>query len=340
LQQPSENRKRRIRPAVIFMLKCILAAGAMFWLVRSGKIDFSLLKQSLSHGREWAICAALLFAEMFISALRLKYVLQIKARQELPYPKVFHVNWISNFLGTALPGGDATASAAKLIYVRSLDRSLGVPFIIAAILTDRICGFCGLVGLSGLASLLFYRQLTSISETIAPVLRFNIVLFLCVFAPLLLVLVSAAARRLLFKGAHVLPYVGTRGGEKLHLLLEYLRKGRKVVPLVVLLSMCSQTAQITAYWVLLSPFMEGELPMHLAFSIMPIGLLVTSIPITPWGIGIGHLTYAFLFSRLNVANGASLANLIIISLALVSLTGVIPYFLVRVKAKPVPESGS
>jgi hypothetical protein len=246
---------------------------------------------------------------------------------------LFYFTWISSFMGSALPGGDATAAAVKLFYVRNLDRSLGAPFIIVSLLADKLCGFLALVSLSGLASILFYRRLTAISQTVSPLLKLVIIIFVSVYALLLVGLAATAIRRALTRRGSEPRHARTETGRTFFRLAALARKGGRTIPFVVLLSMISQTAQIAAFWLVASPFIEGDIPIYLSLSIMPIGLFAVSIPITPWGIGTGHVAFQFLFSSLNVPNGASLANLWIIALALVSLTGLVPYLLVRMRVK-------
>jgi len=56
--------------------------------------------------------------------------------------------------------------------------------------------------------------------------------------------------------------------------------------------------------------------------LVPLGLLVTAVPIAPAGIGTGHAAFGWLFLRLGSKAGANVFNLfILVQLALASVGG-------------------
>ena len=59
--------------------------------------------------------------------------------------------------------------------------------------------------------------------------------------------------------------------------------------------------------------------------IIPIGLVVTALPIAPSGVGIGHVAFDNLYQLFQFSGGATIFNIFIISQILVFLTGVFPF---------------
>jgi hypothetical protein len=56
--------------------------------------------------------------------------------------------------------------------------------------------------------------------------------------------------------------------------------------------------------------------------------MATAIPISPGGLGVGHVLFANLFNLVGIDNGASLFNLFFLIAFLHNFSGVIPYLLV------------
>ena len=62
------------------------------------------------------------------------------------------------------------------------------------------------------------------------------------------------------------------------------------------------------------------------FFLMPIGLITIAIPISPGGIGIGHVAFESLYSLAGYSGGADIFNLFVIIQLSIFLLGGIPYF--------------
>ena len=63
--------------------------------------------------------------------------------------------------------------------------------------------------------------------------------------------------------------------------------------------------------------------------VFPVGLLATTIPIAPGGLGVGHAVFDHLFSLINITGGADVFNLFILGQMFCNLLAAIPYLLAR-----------
>jgi uncharacterized membrane protein YbhN (UPF0104 family) len=77
----------------------------------------------------------------------------------------------------------------------------------------------------------------------------------------------------------------------------------------------------------LSRFIGGfeHISMGLFFFLVPLGMLVTSIPIAPAGLGTGHAAFLGLFSLLGASRGADLFSAYVAFQILVNLSGGLVY---------------
>ena len=66
-------------------------------------------------------------------------------------------------------------------------------------------------------------------------------------------------------------------------------------------------------------------------SLIPLGLITTAIPISPAGIGVGHVAFENLYNLFGLKEGANIFNLFIINQILVYLLGFFPFLFYRRK---------
>jgi hypothetical protein len=57
----------------------------------------------------------------------------------------------------------------------------------------------------------------------------------------------------------------------------------------------------------------------------PIGMLITTLPLSPGGLGVGHLAFEQLFRLVELTQGANVYNAYFVSQTLLNLTGVLAY---------------
>ncbi|HWP85750.1 MAG TPA: lysylphosphatidylglycerol synthase transmembrane domain-containing protein, partial [Terriglobia bacterium] len=81
------------------------------------------------------------------------------------------------------------------------------------------------------------------------------------------------------------------------------------------------------------------IPLMSYVALVPLGLMVTAIPISPAGLGVGQVAFLGLFQMAGTAQGANLFTLYMASYALVNVTGalLLPFFRLRA---PLPAAAN
>jgi uncharacterized membrane protein YbhN (UPF0104 family) len=82
-----------------------------------------------------------------------------------------------------------------------------------------------------------------------------------------------------------------------------------------------------------------EIPLISYLALVPLGLMVTAVPIAPAGLGVGQVAFLGLFRMAGTAQGANLFTLYMASSALINLSGalLVPFFRIRADV-PAPAS--
>ena len=305
--------------------KLLLAFGLIFYLVKSGRIDFSILQKSLDHKLEWFLCFACLILNVLLGTLRWKNILEIKAERSFSYLKILKIGWIGLLFNTVLPGS-VSGDFIKLVYAKPLDEKFTKTFLVTSVFLDRIFGLVGLLTLLGLSSIYNYGDLTAKSESLANLIHFNFLIFFGIILFIASILMPSKIQDKILGITSKVPVIAT------HLTNTFgqvwlVGKYRKVLFTNVFLSMAGQTFFLLGFWIIASPFFNVDVPFKYALTFIPLGLCTIAIPITPQGLGIGHAAFDTLFGYFGIDNGASLFNLYFISGVLVNLIGAIPYVL-------------
>lgn len=308
------------------LLKFLLAIGLIYWLVSSGKLDFSLVKKSLMVGPQMWIGFLLLLVQIFIGAYRYKLLLETKAKKPLRFFDVLRLNYIGLFFSSVLPGA-VTGDLIKLAYIKKLSPDFSKTFLVTITLLDRIMGLTGLLFLAGFFSLVYYSDVTALSPKLSHIISLNLILFAGA-AFFLGVLISPRKIQLnLLHFLGLIPLLGKKI-EGVFAQLFALRENRIDVLKSFILSVATQFIAILAFWIVASPFLEKAIPFQYAFTFIPIGSITVAIPISPGGLGVGHVLFANLFSMAGISNGASLFNLFYICSLANNAIGVIPYLMI------------
>ena len=119
--------------------------------------------------------------------------------------------------------------------------------------------------------------------------------------------------------------------EKLEMIWSDLCSIKNKLIQILLISILVQTITAITFWFIVSPFIAQEFPIQQAMTILPIGMIIISLPIAPAGLGVGHAAFHSLFGYFGIDNGASLFNIYFILVLITNLTGVIQYILSSTK---------
>ncbi|MDO9181622.1 MAG: lysylphosphatidylglycerol synthase transmembrane domain-containing protein [Bacteriovorax sp.] len=318
------------------LLKFAVAFALLYWLIASGKLDLSLVRKSFEVGPQWIIAFFLVIIQVALGTYRYKILLETKSQKPLNFFEVLKLNYIGLFFSSVLPGA-VTGDLIKLVYVKKLDQNFTKTFLVTVTLLDRIVGLAGLLFLSGCFSLIYYSEVSSLSPKITQVILLNLFLFAGSTLFLGTLISPYKFQKIIVKLVKKLPLVGKKIA-KLFDQLFSLRENRKDILSCFVLSIFIQFLAILAFWTISSPFYSGHLPLQYAFTFIPVGLIATAIPISPGGLGVGHVLFSNLFSFVKIDNGASLFNLFFLCNFSHNILGVLPYLLVGRKTVKEKEA--
>jgi glycosyltransferase 2 family protein len=306
-------------------LKFIFAGGIIIWLLQRGDLDLSLVGHSLASWHLWLITIALMLANVLLTSLRWKWLLEIKTGSRLPFVDTAMLTWIGLFFSSVLPGV-VTGDLIKLVYARDLNPKLTKTYLLTSVLIDRVIGLFGLLLLLGGFSLTFYSELVALSDGIRNIIHLNFLIFLGMLSALLSIFLPQSVQRVFLRLALKVPMIG----ERLKGTMEQvwlIGRAPKVFFTCMGMSMFSQMLNISAFWIIASPYFTQEIPFKFAFTFIPLGFVAIALPVAPAGMGVGHAIFGTLFSYFSIDNGASLFNLYFVAMVFINLLGSIPYLL-------------
>ncbi|QDK43134.1 hypothetical protein DOM21_17070 [Bacteriovorax stolpii] len=317
-------------------LKFFLAFALCYWLFKNGQLDFSLVTKTLNSGYLWVFAITLLVARLFIANIRCQILLETKSENKISFSKLFAFNAIGNFFSVILPGSSA-GDVIKFFYFRNLDKSLSATTVASIIALDRFVGLLGLLGIGIFICCFQYQSIMALNPALLTFIIMNVVLFAGLGIFIVVIFSNLINReKLVSKLTHYL----ARWPKILGPLIDMLsiRLSFKPFFYTFMLSVLNQLLLFICIWLLIKPFIPLETSVLNIFSILPIGMIGAALPITPAGLGVGHVLFENLFKMLQIDHGASLFNLFFIANTLVNLTGVIPYLFVKSELKDRQET--
>ncbi len=311
--------------AIKLILKLTFALAIIAWLFKSGKLDFTLIGQSISNSYNWLYCILILATQDAISGLRWRWLLKLNSDKEFHYISMVRITWIGLFFNSFLPGA-VTGDFIKLLYVKDLDPKISKTYLVTSVLMDRILGLMGLLCIMGISSLIFYSELSSISSQMQYLLHVNLALFAGAICLLSFLFAPMALQRKFLGLSQLIPILGQRIHNTLSSVW-IIGQNKKVLIKCLLLSVLLQTMNFGAFYIISSPFYSADIPFQYIVTLIPIGFMFVAVPISPAGLGVGHVVFERLFSYVQVEGGASFFNLYFLALVFVNLFGFLPYML-------------
>jgi len=269
--------------------KALLALGLLFWLYQKGVLDFKILSKLFSP-----ILLLTAFLNLFVSYYFASWRWQILLAVQnirLSRWECYKLNLIGLFFNYVMPGGVGGDVVKAFYIVKDHPRNrMGAGM---SVLLDRVMGLYAMILLS-IVALSFHLSEVMAQTQLKLILQSLVVLFIG-FTLALSLAMSSQFRRLGWKKYLESSKIGLRLISAYEAVHSY-SKHRKILARTIILSLVNQVFAILliAWLGFQLGFQDASLANY--FSIVPLGFMVTAVPVSPAGVGVGQMAFFFLFN--------------------------------------------
>lgn len=326
-----------------FILKTLFVGTLIYVLVIKGYVSISLddFRSALSQWDKTLPAFVAMVLSVLICVLRWQLLLRAQ-KIHISWTRTLELTLIGNFFSVALPGA-VSGDFVKAFYIgRELEGKRARAF--GSIVFDRVSGLSALVLVAAGALLLGFSAFWGTKLFVA-------IEFLIVFAALAVVafygylflvhdhrdpflkLLRALERR--FDGSATASRRGRALGRgmgstlRIYESLKHYHAHRATVFKILCLSIMNH---LLVGWACLNfahALGESGLVLLPIYVIVPLGMLVTAIPITPAGVGTGHAAFFYLFKLVGSARGADVFTFVALVNILIGSIGGLVYLRFR-----------
>lgn len=321
--KPASPMKKRM----ILFSKFAFVAGLLYFLVQKGFISLSATQSALQ--RYDLIIPALLGMVLttFLGVIRWHWLLQAQ-NIHIKLGRTLQLTLIGGFFNIALPGA-ISGDFVKAFYVgKEVKGQRARAF--GSILFDRIVGLSALVLVSaGAIACRFQTYLHSpLFSAIQVLMGIAAVCVLAFYTYLFLVREHHDPLLRAFKKLEK-HFSKTASLTRIYEGIRHYHHHRWTVLKVLLIS---GLIHLTVGWACLQyarALGDSQVELISLYVVVPLGLLITAIPIAPAGVGTGNVAFLYFFNLVGSARGADVFSLFALGTILMGAVGGLVYFRFR-----------
>lgn len=252
----------------------------MYWLIQTGSFDVSALLNVLTISRI-LLLLTLTFGLIAVNSYRWKRIL-MGLNRDVPYKKILPLSLIAVFFNLVMPGGVGGDVIKGYYFVKEHPGSRGDSIL--SIFIDRFIGLYVLILMASVALLIRFSDLKA-SEGLKSL---SLGTFTFLFAFTFFFSLSFSKRLQNLPGLKNIFY----RFPQLTKMNSFNQLG-KTMSVAFLLSALSQSFQVL-FIMFIGEWLQAGLSHADYFYIVPLGILASSLPLTPAGIGVGQAAFYFL----------------------------------------------
>lgn len=274
---------------VVKLLKFVVAFGLIGWMINKGLIDFSVL--SLMAKPHYMAAALLLgFINLLVSNWRWTLLLQARGF-DVGVGRTMPLTLIADFFNFAIPGAIG-GDVVKAYYIAQ-DHPARKMEAVTSVVVDRILGLYAMVILALVAIVVNIGFVVS-----KPELVFVALTSTGVFSLMTLFLSASLSKRIrvFLKMDMILDKLpGGQVGQRFYEAIHSYRSHGGTLFYAMVLSFAAQFVAIG--FMMFVGFVIGETGLSFATFLfaVPLGFIVSAVPIAPAGIGVGQYAFLALF---------------------------------------------
>lgn len=326
---------KKIKSTLVLVVKLSLAAGLIVWMSKSGKLELDQLRILIDRPEIFALNLFLwIFVGLFLGTLRWRSLLK-GMNIDVSLKRAMQLQAIGFFFNSAMPGA-VGGDVIKAVYLLRESNSKKRTPAMMSIILDRVVGLFGLFTLAIFTTSFSFRSLYE-SPTMRPMLFFiygfilvGIVLGTIVFFPHKEG--ADPVEKFLQKDFKVIRMLA-----KIYAALRSYRKRPRYLVYAWLISIVCQFFWFMFYVTLTEILSTGEVNVAALGAVFPIGILTTAIPVTPGGLGVGHVAFAKLYETIGLSSGATVFNIACLGQLGLNLLGIVPYLFSKSKISDIKQ---
>lgn len=313
------------------LFKIAFVAALLYFLAQKGFLSLEATARAFSRPRQ--IIGGFVFTAVNLAFCILRWQALLRTQGiRLGFRRVAELTLIGNFFNLALPGA-VSGDVVKAVYVGRVAAGQRA-VALSSILFDRVIGVTGLVivalmGLSishaeGFAHVLPKAvQFFTLMLGVGAFLGFAYLLFVREHHDPILKVFRALEKRSARFDSLTRIYLGIR---------QY-NHDRKTLFGVLALSILVHAFAVAAAFQFSIALGITGLPFLGLFVAVPLGLLVTAVPVLPGGLGTGHAAFSALYLFLGSDRGADVFNLIFLTQVVFGALGGLVYLRFRAEGQ-------
>lgn len=283
-----------IKNVIQTVLKIAFAGGLIYWMIRKGALDLEAIVKLATPGL-MAFCMLCALCQIFINNYRWLTLMRgqrlgSNIRRTLP------LSFIGMFFNFVMPGGVGGDVVKGYYLLQEFPRQKFAGAI--SIFMDRMIGFFVMIATAFLAVFFNWNKVSHSPELQS--IAIGVSLLFLAFILFFSVALSRRLGRQVFDSwfGHLI-FEKLPGGAKIRRMYDMVHSYRnepRNFAFAIGLSVVNQILLVAfVYGVGIAMGVEG-IPLSVYFFLVPLGVVVMALPISPAGIGVGQAAFYFLFS--------------------------------------------
>lgn len=324
-----------MKSSAIFAAKVIVAATLITWLVRSGSLKMGALSIFVERPLLLVADVALFLFAVLTSTLRWRALL-VLAGAKIPLGRALQLQLTALFFNVVIPG-NVGGDVVKALYVAREQEPSKRTAILLIVFVERLVGLAALVLVASIVGILRGPLLWQTPELRQLAMAVGFLGLCTVVGPVFFVLFMRHAGDRLEAWTSGTTAIAKLAG-RLVAAARLLSAGPRQLVIALSLSMVAHAGTMTFFAVLARVITQVDVPFSSIATVYPLGILTMVLPISPAGLGVGHVAFERLFSMIGLHDGATVFNVFLIGQLSPCLLGAIPYLALRRSGKLPTEA--
>lgn len=286
--------KHRIKTKITTALKVLFAVTIITWLVKTDRLDFKALS-ALLRPEVFIILAVLTGLNLFLATERWRLILKT---QNLPHSRLetWRLSIIGVFFNFVVPGG-VGGDVIKAFYVAKGNPTAKTKAVVTVAM-DRLLGLYTMLVMAIAVMILHWSEVQAHREMSLIFTALGAITITFSFFWIIIFSKRLSSLQILKNLISKLPHA--HRFEKMFLSFSEYAENKPLMFQAMGISFLAQIFSILGFCAAGYYLGFSQIPLSLYFFVVPIGFMVTAIPISPAGVGIGQAAFYYLF---NMASG-------------------------------------